>query len=340
MLSPAESLLGKVLDGGWTVVEKFEPKTYSTGGNFSVGYTVVRKSDGSKAFLKALDFLRAASGDNFAKDVEDFFHDYNFEAAINDRCKGLDRVVACLAYGIIEGEPGNPLGRIPYLIFEIAEGNIRRQLRHVPGSLAWKFRALHHIATGMDQLHGRKIVHQDLKPSNVMVFTQVSKVGDLGRANCTDQPSRFDSRAFAGDRDYAPPEILYRDPMQDFVAQRKATDLFMLGSMIVFTLGGVTLQAALLEGLPLELHPYNRACTFEQARPLIQANFAKCLTSVRAQAGELGTRAASLVERLGEPEPRRRGNVTGAPFHQDQYSLHPFVSELDLLARQAQEAGI
>jgi len=33
--------------------------------------------------------------------------------------------------------------------------------------LTWIFRTLHNIATGLKQLHGQEIAHQDLKPSSL-----------------------------------------------------------------------------------------------------------------------------------------------------------------------------
>ena len=43
---------------------------------------------------------------------------------------------------------------------------------------------MHHIATGLFQLHSAAVAHQDLKPSNVLVFDHsISKVADLGSAS-------------------------------------------------------------------------------------------------------------------------------------------------------------
>ena len=51
--NPAFQLLGKVLSGGWKVIERIMPSVHSTGGNFSVGYIVESTRSGEKAFLKA-----------------------------------------------------------------------------------------------------------------------------------------------------------------------------------------------------------------------------------------------------------------------------------------------
>src|SRR5205823_2049082 len=65
--------------------------------------------------------------------------------------------------------------------------------------------SLHHIATGLYQLHSAEVAHQDLKPSNILVFEgSTSKIADLGCASVKGVASPRDSAAFAGDRTYAP----------------------------------------------------------------------------------------------------------------------------------------
>ena len=67
------------------------------------------------------------------------------------------------------------------------------------------------MAVGLKQLHGIKISHQDLKPSNVLLYNEgfVSKIGDLGRSLCADIDAPHDNGInFPGDFTYAPPEYL------------------------------------------------------------------------------------------------------------------------------------
>ncbi len=60
--------------------------------------------------------------------------------------------------------------------------------------LAWTMRMLHHVAVGLQQLHGVGIAHQDLKPSNVLVFSDfISKLADLGRSAHADYEPPHDS---------------------------------------------------------------------------------------------------------------------------------------------------
>jgi serine/threonine protein kinase len=61
------------------------------------------------------------------------------------------------------------------------------------------------MATGLHELHSQRIAHQDLKPSNVLVFSQrEAKNADLGRATLRGQVGPFDEFPVAGDLSYAP----------------------------------------------------------------------------------------------------------------------------------------
>lgn len=179
MPSPAEQLLGLELSAGWAVIERAPISPGRTGGHFSQGYIVESRS-GQRAFLKALDFSKAMTEADPARALQPLIDAFNFERDVLNRCKGLDRVVRALADGSVQ-VADYP---VQYLIFELANGDVRSQADLSKRfDLAWSLRALHHVATGLNQLHTNGIAHQDLKPSNVLVFeNKVAKLADLGRA--------------------------------------------------------------------------------------------------------------------------------------------------------------
>jgi eukaryotic-like serine/threonine-protein kinase len=185
MDKPAEQLLGLTLDKDWKVIEKIATPPGATGGYFSVCY-IVEAKDGTKAFLKALDFSKALEEADPARFLQAMTEAYNFERDLLAKCNEskMDRVLKAIGDGSVRIPEAGAVGAVQYLIFELADKDVRLHLALSKAiDTAWKLRCLHHVATGLLQLHLVGIAHQDLKPSNVLVFDEKSsKVGDLGRA--------------------------------------------------------------------------------------------------------------------------------------------------------------
>jgi serine/threonine protein kinase len=206
---PAKQLVGLTLEDTWNVTELLERPPGATGGCFSQSYRVVA-ADGRKAFLKALDYTEAlTNSDDPARVLAALTTAYNYERDLLAKCKGrrMSRVVTILADGKVRVSDSID-GTVQYLIFEEAAHDARSRM----GSgeqfdLALRLRALHHVATGIRQLHGLEIAHQDLKPSNVLMFDDCSKVGDLGCASQKGTAAPRDALTIPGDPAYAPPEL-------------------------------------------------------------------------------------------------------------------------------------
>jgi serine/threonine protein kinase len=145
-----------------------------------------------------------------------------------------------------------------FLLFELADGDVRK---HVVSNncfdCVWTIRTLHHIAVGISQLHVQGIYHQDIKPSNVLVFEQqqTSKLADLGRAHCKTIEAPHDLHFIPGVRSYAPPEQLYNFQITDRDHARAASDLYLLGSMAYFLFSGVMLTPSIVSRLRPEHRP-------------------------------------------------------------------------------------
>jgi serine/threonine protein kinase len=235
------------------------------------------------------------------------------------------------------------IGIVQYLIFEDADGDIRGRL-HLLGLLevAWKLRSLHHIATGLHQLHGQRIAHQDIKPSNVLVFDgKGSKIADLGSASVSGRGGPRDDRTFAGDPDYAPIEALYGYMDPEWMVRRQGCDLWHLGSMAVFLFTGRSMNSLILEELPDHLWPRDWTGTFVDVMPYVADAFGRVLDTLGKHVGngELRDDLRDIVSQLCNPEPRERGHHLNSGFGGNPYSLERYVSWFDLLARRA-EIGI
>jgi len=338
--SAAHSLLGRELPEGWQVVEKVERPPDATGSRFSVGYIVQR--DGTRAFLKALDYSFAFASGDAARVLEAMTSAYNFEVDVLERCAAsrMNRVVTVLGHGevVVEGADGVP--NVSYLIFELAEGDVRHALDSI-GSIfdyAWAFRTLHHATTGLWQLHGQGIAHQDLKPSNVLTFGRnSSKLADLGRASRRGVAAPHEGLNLAGDPAYAPPELLYGQVDPDWSKRRQACDTYLLGSLAIFIFSGATATAAILAFLDDDLHPDAWGDSYIAVLPYVRVAFDQAVGEFEDSLSEhVAARLVPIVQQLCDPDPDLRGHPRARSQRGNSYSLERYVAEFDLLARRAE----
>jgi serine/threonine protein kinase len=343
--SPAESLDNMVLPNDWVVVGRARSATTPTGAFFSVGYVVESATTGQRAFLKALNFERILDGaDEPIAALQDALGVFRFEREVCHRCRGMDRVVTILDSGDIRTDPANPLTLVPYLIFEEATGDVRAFLESARDlDIAWALRSLHQIANGLLQLHQVDIAHQDLKPSNVLIFGRdVSKVADLGRASNRSVIGPFDEHQLAGAVAYAPPELLYGEVSPDFNQRRLACDVYLLGSMLTFFFSGVGTTALLMNRIESAQRPVllggGWTGDYRAVLPLVQSAFGEMLAEFAAAVPSgLRNDLTSLLRELCDPDPTRRGNSRErSSKHGNPFALDYFVSRINALASRAE----
>lgn len=345
MRSPADSLDNMILPNSWVVVARAGSADGATGSCFSIGYIVESATTGKRAFLKALDLSRILDdADEPFKALEDAIRIFQFERELCQRCQRMDRVVTILDSGDIRTDPANPLTIVPYLIFEEASGDVRAFLQATQEiDVAWALRCLHHVANGLQQLHTSGIAHQDLKPSNVLVFGRdLSKVADLGRAANRSTLGPFDDHQLAGAVLYGPPELLYGQLAPEFNERRFACDLYLLGSMITFFFLNLSMTAAVMDKLDAAHRPHLLRGQWDGdytgVLPLVQRAFAATLDELSTDVpAALRDDVISIVRALCDPDPKRRGNTRARrQRHGNPYSLDYFVSKLNALATRAE----
>jgi len=342
MNRPADELEGKTLSGGWVVVKKVVPRPNATGGNFSTGYLVEHKESGRLGFLKAMDYSAAFQASNTIDMLRVMADTYTFERDICLKCKDykIKRIVHAIDHGTHEADPGNPFRhflKVEYLIFERADGDIRSHLdQQSTFDLVFALRTLHSAATALEQLHLAGIAHQDVKPSNVLVFAAegVSKLGDLGRAWAKGMHAPHDGEKFAGDPGYAPFELLFGTPV-DEDTKRFGYDMYLLGSLTVFFFTRTHINALIVKHLDKSFQPRNTAPKYLDLLPYIQAAFADAIDEFGSHVPAfLRDRLTLMVSQLCDPDPLRRGH----PSNQggNRFSLERYISILNLLAHQAE----
>lgn len=347
--NPAENLAGVRLPDGWTVLAQVPFRPGATGGNFSVSYTV-QHDDGRLGFCKVLNYFAAMSSADPVRALKGLADAYVFERDLLRECgdEGMSRVVLSVGDGEFQRSGYTP-GLVSYLIFEPADGDIRKIIDTDPTvTIAAKLRWLHHAATGLRQLHDRGVAHQDVKPSNVLVFAPdeqgelPGKIGDLGRATDPQRPMWHDNLGIAGDPTYAPPEQLYGATPTEFGPRRLACDLYQLGSVATFLLTGATMNSLLkLELYPVHFWTLWRG-TYADVLPYVRDAFGRAIARIPGATGDVDTdrRLVSLIEDLCDPDPTLRGHRLTRRRAGNQYSLERVVTEFDLLTRKTRAAAL
>ena len=339
--NPAENLLTqRKLEGGWEVVEKIPKSQGLTGGNFSVGY-IVADDSGNRAFLKALDFSEALRQPNPTVVLQSLTSTFIYERMVLGKCRSnkLDRVAVSIADGEIPVGTLHSILPVPYLIFDLAEGDIRSRLdQYEQFELAFCLRTLHHCAVGLRQLHTIKVAHQDLKPSNVLVFSDNdSRVSDLGRSTVQGMTSPTDDEFVPGDTTYAPPELLYGLVSSKWQVRRLACDLYHLGSLAVFFFTKVGITATWHRFLDRSFWPASWGQSYEDALPYVRDAHDLAFVEFESQVpDDIRAGLCESVKELCEPDPLLRGHPRDRGPNGNPYSLERYISRFDLLARRAE----
>ena len=338
----AEFLEGVILPNGWRVIEQLAPS--STGGAFGVPYLVEQQNKpGKRAFMKALSLRQATQdpGGDFARAMQKYVTAFNFERDTLSLCadKGMNRIARLLDSGEYK-RPGAVLP-VCYIIFELAtHGDVRKYLANYKAfDLAWILRTMHQVTVAMSQLHTHGIAHQDIKPSNILLFEQFgAKIGDLGCADAKRKPSQSPRgmEIIPGDRTYAPPEFRYREVATNWETRRLGCDLFMLGNIVVFFFtGGLSMPSLLQNNLHPSHFPGNWTGDYRTVLPYVRDGFEKALHEFSLVVPEPVRRSVTtIVRHLCEPDPLLRGHPKERGGNQ--FALHRFIAEFNLFARRAE----
>lgn len=338
----SEQLEGLTLADGWRVVKKIDRPLDATGGCFSVGY-FVENPNGKRGFLKALDYSSAFSSVHKPVSValQELTEAINFEKYVLARCRdrGLDKIVISISDGTITvGRPG--VDTVEYLIFELADCDARKQMSLIDKlDVLWRFKSLHHIATGLEQLHRNDIIHQDVKPSNILVFNQaLSKLADFGRAACEGQTPPHSVVLFPGDYAYAPPDVLYRFTLPDGKMRQLSFDAYLLGSMVAYFFTGEGGTALIMNEMPAPYADWRHFVgSADDVKLHLRDAFGKCLLKLeRDLPAAFKVELLSIFQQLCEPDPILRGHPKERKRTPAQFSLQRYVTRFDLLVRRAE----
>jgi eukaryotic-like serine/threonine-protein kinase len=203
-------------------------------------------------------------------------------------------------------------GGYPYIVFEYVEGeNLKQRIKRLgpleqQEALAYAIE----IGRGLAVAHGRKLVHRDIKPQNVLIDAEGrAKVTDFGIARQLEQQGVTDPGRVLGTTDYVSPE----QAMGHGVDPR--SDVYSLGVVLYEMLtGDVPFSADTQVGVAMK-HVNEELPDVQRRRPELSA--AAALTIERATTKDPAKRYKSIAEMIDdletalEVEAARAGSTEG-----------------------------
>jgi serine/threonine protein kinase len=328
---PKDLLKGHVLKSGWVMGEPLVRPPGATGSTFATGYIAERGKE--RAFVKAIDFVHALKEQDPMAALQLLTNQAVFERDTLRDCAEADlgHVIRYIDYEVVPGPNGDIARQVFCLVMEVGNGDLRATMgAKKVSSCAWAIKVMTETAKGIHELHKLGIAHQDIKPSNVISVpnskktspfsydeTQL-KISDLGRVTRRGTAGPFDHLPFPGDLNYLPPEHWYSNAFSPIALQnrswsdaREAADAYMLGSLMIFILTGMTLQAVVVESLPNAFRPSIWSGGYDQELiPVLIAAHTKAIASCINDNvyTELGTSLKSIALEITHPDPAQRGD--------------------------------
>lgn len=329
----ASRLEGKKI-GQWNVTKRKPKDADDSSGYFSSCY-FVENDKGEKAFLKAYNYLYAFSKTTGSADTLKFMtENFTYERDLLRVCGNskMRRVVMAIDSG--EYSESGEVVSVPYLVFEHADGGNLTSFLPL-SDLSWKLKSFHGALLGISQLHKAKVAHQDIKPSNILIFGKtIAKISDLGSATQLGNASNWEAFEIAGDQRYAPIELLYKYFSPNWETRRFGADLFMLGGLLTYMIADVNFLSLMYQ--KLEPHQRHSAFggTFTQALPFLMNAYHLSLEQLKSAIPEkIRDELIQIVAELSHPDPDKRGNPQRWVV-QNQFSLERYISIADRLSQE------
>jgi eukaryotic-like serine/threonine-protein kinase len=340
----AQMLIGKTLNDGWLVTKKITNDNFAIdkGGVYSCCYEV--ENGNRKGFLKAFDYSAAGKigVNNPEEEIQNLLKAFTVERDILQKCRDskLKNVIELIDHGAYNVEEAIAYPRVIYLILEYAEhGDLRTALEEKRLTMEWKLRSLHQLAKGLKQIHNLSIAHQDIKPSNIVLSNNGTKISDFGSATAVNSPNhelpQHLKKAICGTWAYAPPELLYGEIYNDNIVRRIGCDLYLLGSMISFYFSDMTMTALIKSKLADKISWTNLETQghYKELLTLIELAYEDALQELALSINEdkIRNTVVTIVRYLCHPNPAKRGHKKTIEQAEPNYDLQRFITMLSRL---------
>jgi len=361
--SPKDLLQGHVLKSGWVLVKRLARSATSTGSSFGTGYLAERGQE--KSFVKAIDFVDALGEPDVLAALRALTTEVEFERDTLKACAeaGLGHVIRYIEHEYVSAPNGDLARQVFCLVMEVGDGDLRKTMEgQTVFRCAWALKVMAEVAKGIYELHKLRIAHQDIKPSNVISVPnskktspfgydeKILKLSDLGRVTRQGVVGPFDGYVFPGDTNYMPPEHWYPNAFAPGILQsrpwndgREAADAYMLGSLLIFTLSGMTLQTVVTQCLPLTFRPTVWTGRYDQ--DLIAAlKLAHTEALIKCINGYIYFEVADELKKIAleitHPDPTQRGDRRARREIANEVGMNRISQRLSALYARAQAIEI
>lgn len=157
---------------------------------------------------------------------------------LQDFCGELASVYDLNHSNLLKPQHVDTWENMPYLIMAYCPaGSCVKRVGKTTETELWKL--IHDVAAGLAYLHEKDVIHQDIKPDNILVDTEgnylITDFGISTRARSTLRKSVIGGNTSGGTTAYMGPERFSRQP-----APTKASDIWSFGAMAFELLEGVT----------------------------------------------------------------------------------------------------
>ena len=157
---------------------------------------------------------------------------------LQDFCGELASVYDLNHSNLLKPQHVDTWQNMPYLIMAYCpSGSCVKRVGKMTEAELWKL--IHDVAAGLAYLHEKDVIHQDIKPDNILVDTEgnylITDFGISTRARSTLRKSVIGGNTSGGTTAYMGPERFSRQP-----APTKASDIWSFGAMVFELLEGVT----------------------------------------------------------------------------------------------------
>jgi serine/threonine-protein kinase len=230
----------------------------------------------------------------------------------------------------------------PFFAMELFAGEPATALIGQPLAIALK--ALYQVAEAVDYVHGRRIIHRDIKPGNILVRSKPDSSGfdvrltDFGLAKFANTSSSLSGEGnFLGTIAYCAPEQIMRDELDH------RCDIYSFGMVCYEVLAGrhafsevgsnvQALVAKHLRDLPLQVRSYNRNVSPEIEAAVMQMLAKDAGSRPQSTFAFRQAIAAFLDWKAGQerPEPQKDGRGLVGTFvsrEQEKQLLDMLLSE-------------